>query len=59
MLDVLRHQGLQGVLATVCARVVILRFAWPEAQAPALMLRLSDRGHGLLVWLDADNPSHD
>ena len=38
--------------------VVTLRFALPEAQAPALMQRLGDAGRGQLVWLEPDNATH-
>lgn len=35
--------------------VVTLRFALPETQAAALVLRLGDSGQGKLAWLGTDN----
>ena len=40
------------LLEVAHADVVTLRFALPDAEAPALMRRLGDRGQGQLVWLD-------
>jgi len=52
-------EGAQAELMAVeHGSLVTLRFALPETQAPALVLRLGDSGRGQLVWLDADNGGH-
>ena len=46
------------LLAVEHGSVVMLRFALPEPEAPALVQRLGDSGRGQLVWLDTDNAAH-
>ncbi len=46
------------LLAVEHGRVVTLRFALPETQAPALMQRLGESGRGQLLWIGTDNPGH-
>ncbi|MFM7024768.1 MAG: IMPACT family protein [Limnohabitans sp.] len=52
------EQAQAQLLAVDHGSVVTLHFALPEPQAPTLMHRLGDSGHGQLVWLDADNAAH-
>ncbi|MBQ0945423.1 YigZ family protein [Ideonella sp. 4Y16] len=65
MLEVLRHQDLDGVLATVvryfggvklgAGGMVRVRFSLPEAALPAPRHALDEGGRGLLTWAaDAD-----
>lgn len=50
--------ALGEILEIAYHTMVTLRFSWPEPVVRAPLQRLGDSGHGLVVWLQADNVSH-